>query len=118
MSEPGANRLCVEATLIEMQPLRHTPAGVPVASCTLQHASRQTEAGRPRDVTLELQAVALGELAAVLGAAKPGMMMRASGFLAAKSLRSRIPVLHLNEIEFLEGTKNGVQAQVQVQEKG
>jgi len=33
--------------------------------------------------------------------------MRVSGFLAAKSLRSRIPVFHLNKIEFLEGMKNG-----------
>lgn len=118
MSDSGANRFCVEATLVELQPLRHTPAGMPVAACTLRHESRQVEAGVPRDVTVELQAVALGELAAMLAAARPGMAMRASGFMAAKSLRSRIPVLHLNEIEFLEGTKNGFQAQVQVQEKG
>ena len=42
-------------------------------------------------------------LAAVLAAAIPGSALRATGFLAAKSLRSRTPVLHLNTIEFLEG---------------
>lgn len=107
MSDSGVNALCVDATLVELQPLRHTPAGVPVAGCVLRHESRQVEAGASRDVAVELQAVALGELAAVLAAATPGMMMRVSGFLAAKSLRSRIPVLHLNKIEFLEGMKNG-----------
>jgi len=47
--------------------------------------------------------VALGDLAAVLAVAVPGSALRATGFLAAKSLRSRTPVLHLNTIEFLEG---------------
>jgi len=107
VSDSGVNALCVDATLVELQPLRYTPAGVPVAGCMLRHESRQVEAGTSRDVAVELQAVALGELAAVLAAATPGMAMRVSGFLAAKSLRSRIPVFHLNKIEFLEGMKNG-----------
>ena len=69
-------------------------------------------------MTVELQAVALGDLAALLAATMPGMRLRVEGFLAAKSLRSRSPVLHLSKIEYLEGNENGFQAQVQVQEKG
>ena len=110
MADTGLNRLCLEAELLELQPLRRTPAGVPVAGCSLQHASRQLEAGVERDVAVELQAVAVGERASVLAAAAPGMALRVSGFLAARSLRSRSPVLHLNKIEFLEGRKNGDQA--------
>ncbi len=71
-----------------------------------------------RDVSVEVQAVAVGELANLLASAAPGMRIRATGFLAAKSLRSRAPVLHLSKIEYLEGTENGFQAQVEVQEKG
>jgi len=71
-----------------------------------------------RNVVIELQAVALGELASVLAAAVPGMKIRVAGFLAAKGLRSRMPVLHLSKIEFLEGSDHGFQAQIQVQEKG
>ena len=67
---------------------------------------------------MELQAVAIGELARMLAAATPGMSMRVSGFLAARSQRSRSLMLHLETIEFLEGTKNGFQVEVQVQEKG
>ncbi|MFN3983985.1 MAG: primosomal replication protein N [Rhodocyclaceae bacterium] len=111
------NALQLEARLEELQPLRRTPAGVPVASCKLAHSSRQDEAGQLRDVSVELEAVALGDLAAVLAASRPGMLLRVSGFLAARSLRSRSPVLHLNKIEFLEGNENGFQAQIQVQEE-
>jgi primosomal replication protein N len=112
------NQLLFDARLNELQPLRRTPAGVPVATCSLVHESKQSEAGVVRDVSVELQAVALGDLASVLVAAVPGMNLRVTGFLDAKSLRSRVPVLHLIKIEFLEGTKNGFQAQVKVQEKG
>lgn len=69
----------------------------------LAHESKQVEAGLTREVSVEVQAVALGDLAGVLAAAVPGCALRATGFLAAKSLRSRSPVLHLNTIEFLEG---------------
>ncbi|HRQ58166.1 MAG TPA: primosomal replication protein N [Azoarcus taiwanensis] len=108
----------LQARLETVEPLRRTPAGVPVAAATLHHVSRQVEAGLEREVSVELDAVAVGELAALLAAAPPGASVRVVGFLAAKSLRSRKPVLHLSEIEFLEGTENGFQTQVQVQEKG
>lgn len=118
MTDTGLNRLCLDAELVELQPIRHTPAGVPVSACALRHASKQVEAGVPREVTMELQAVAIGELASVLAAASPGMSMRVTGFLAARSQRSRSLMFHLDSIEFLEGTKNGFQVEVQVQEKG
>jgi primosomal replication protein N len=101
--EPGLNEVRLDAVLAELQPMRRTPAGVPVLNCLLAHESKQFEAGLTRDVSVELQAVVVGELAAVLAAAAPGMKIRATGFLAAKSLRSRAPVLHLNKIEFLQG---------------
>ena len=103
MPEPGLNELRLDARVAEVLPLRRTPAGIPVASCVLAHESKQVEAGLTREVSVEVQAVALGDLAAVLAAAIPGSALRATGFLAAKSLRSRTPVLHLNTIEFLEG---------------
>lgn len=118
MAEPGANELRLDARIAELLPLRRTPAGVPIAACGLAHESKQDEAGVARDVSVELQAVAVGELASVLAGASPGMRIRVTGFLAAKSLRSRAPVLHLSKIEFLEGNENGFQAQVEVQEKG
>lgn len=83
--------------------MRHTPAGVPVATCLLAHQSQQEEAGQMREVAVEIKAVALGELAQVLAAVQPETRVQVRGFLAAKSLRSRSPVLHLHTIQFVEG---------------
>ncbi|WP_065339728.1 primosomal replication protein N [Azoarcus olearius] len=103
MLESGLNELRLEATVAELLPLRRTPAGTAVASCTLTHESKQVEAGLERSVTVELQAVAVGELASILATVVPGTRVVTTGFLAAKSMRSRLPVLHLNKIEFVEG---------------
>ena len=103
LPEPGLNELRLDARVAEVLPLRRTPAGIPVASCVLAHESKQVEAGLTREVSVEVQAVAVGDLAGVLAGVKPGAVLRLSGFLAARSLRSRSPVLHLNTIEFLEG---------------
>ena len=74
------------------------------------HRSKQVEAGVPREVGLELAIAAVGEKASLLAAARLGCTARITGFLAAKSLRSRAPVLHIDTIEFLEGTNHGIQA--------
>jgi primosomal replication protein N len=103
VSESGLNELRLDARLAELLPLRRTPAGIPVANCVLVHESKQMEAGLVRDASVELQAVAIGDLAGLLANAAPGMRVAVTGFLAAKSMRSRAPVLHLNKIEFLEG---------------
>lgn len=101
------NRLVLDAQLVELQPLRMTPAGVPVVECLLAHRSRQWEAEIEREVSCEMKAVAVGEVARVVAVASPGAQMRVSGFIAARSLKSRSPVLHINTIEFLEGINHG-----------
>ncbi|GHU13750.1 hypothetical protein AGMMS50225_24300 [Betaproteobacteria bacterium] len=98
-----SNELRLTAHVIEMSPLRRTPAGIAVASVKLGHESRRDEAGVMREVSVELAAMAIGELAHVLAAVQPGARMTVTGFLAAKSARSRTPVLHVNNIEFVEG---------------
>jgi primosomal replication protein N len=87
--------------------LRYTPAGVPVSEGRLQHSSSQIESGAKRLVELEIAVVALGENARWLQAAPLGGVVKVTGFLAAKSLNSRTPVLHVNTLEFLEGNENG-----------
>jgi primosomal replication protein N len=94
--------------LIELASLRYTPAGLPAVNFRIAHASEQIEAGTRRSVECEMPALALGQTALLLGGAKPGDGLRLTGFLAAKSLKSRTPVLHVNEIEFLEGMNHGI----------
>lgn len=82
--------------------LRYTPAGVPVIEFRVVHASEQSEAGTSRNVECELACVALGPTALLLKEASPGTAFTVSGFLAAKSLKQKMPVLHVTMIEFAE----------------
>jgi len=93
--------------LLERKGLRYTPAGVPVSEAVLEHASTQIEAGRERQVVCEIALVALGQSAQWLQAVSIGGAVRVTGFLAARSRNSKSPVLHVQEIEFLEGNENG-----------
>jgi len=74
----------------------------------IAHASEQIEASVRRQVECEMPAVALGQTALLLVGAKPGDKLKLTGFLAAKSLKSRTPVLHVNTIEFVEGMNHGI----------
>ncbi len=102
------NRLTITGSIIELAPLRHTPAGVPVLNFRIWHASEQVEAGLPRKVECELPVVALGEDARLVQGARPGDAVTLTGFLAAKSAKSKRPVLHIERIEFMEGMNHGI----------
>ena len=84
----------------------------------LGHESRQTEADAPRRVECELSCVSVGQAALVLKGAAPGTGLRVTGFLAARSAKSRTPVLHVNTIEFVEGNENGFQTENGYQTQG
>ncbi|OIR00888.1 primosomal replication protein n [mine drainage metagenome] len=95
-------------SLLELAALRFTPAGIPALNFQIAHASTQSEAGAERQVSCEMACVALGPVAQLLSGARPGDGLRLTGFLSAKSLKSRTPVLHVNAIEFLEGMDHGI----------
>ncbi len=89
--------------LIELDALRHTPAGIPVVNFRLSHASEQIEAGAARAVQCELAGMAFEREARLMAAARPGMQVKLTGFLASKSRDSKQLVLHATNIEFVEG---------------
>jgi primosomal replication protein N len=97
------NRLVIAGTLAELKPMRHTPAGIPVTEFRIAHVSRQLEAGVERDVVCELAAVALGNEAKLIQGAKLGDTVKASGFMANRGKSAKQTVLHITQIEFLEG---------------
>ena len=99
MNGPATNLLVIQGALIHKETLRYTPAGIPLLSLTLQHASEQLEAGLMRKVECEVNAVAMGELALKTQNIEPGTPVDVSGFLARRSLRSTQLVLHINTIE-------------------
>jgi primosomal replication protein N len=100
---PQANQIVLGGKIVELEPLRHTPAGVPVLKFRLSHDSEQNEAGGERAVNCEITAVAFEREARLLATAKLGSAVTVTGFLAARSRTSRQPVLHATHIEFSEG---------------
>jgi primosomal replication protein N len=69
----------------------------------LRHESQQSEAGTPRKVEAEIGGIAFAAQARLLAAAKLNTELKLHGFLAAKSKRSKKLVLHVTNIEFIEG---------------
>jgi len=93
------NRLELRAKVLSTEPLRHTPAGVTILSFQIEHHSCQREAGQLRDVTVEMDCVAIGDQARRLEQISPGMELDLRGFLARRSKKSRWIVFHVNESE-------------------
>ncbi len=86
-----------------MGALRYTPAGVPAVEFKLRHESEQDEAGGVRRVEAEIGGIAFEAQARLLAAAKLNTELRLRGFLGAKSKRSKKLVLHVTNVEFVEG---------------
>jgi len=57
------NEIRLNARIIEKGELRYTPAGIPVIDLKLAHSSAQMEAGTKRQVELQIDAIAMKELA-------------------------------------------------------
>mgnify|MGYP006210525785 CR=1 FL=1 len=75
------NRLVLSAQLVERGAVRYTPAGLPAIDCKLQHSSTVTEDGQPRQVSVEIKALAIGALSRPLGALALGSTGLFGGFL-------------------------------------
>jgi primosomal replication protein N len=69
----------------------------------LRHESEQAEAGNPRKVEAEIGGIAFDAQARLLAGARLNTGLKLQGFLAAKSKRSRKLLLHVTNIEFVEG---------------
>ncbi len=99
----GANRLTLDATLLDRGDLRYTPAGIPVLDLTLRHASVQPEAGGQRKVEWELVAIAFDAEARSLARLAPGTALRCEGFLARRWRTGTSVALHLTRFELTKG---------------
>ena len=87
--------------VLQIDALRYTPAGIPLLSFVVRHLSDQTEAGMGRRVECEVNAIIMGELAERNKAIKEGAAVKASGFIARRSLKSTQLVLHIKTLEII-----------------
>jgi primosomal replication protein N len=93
------NRLVISGTLIQVDPVRYSPAGVPIAEAVILHRSSQTVATQARLVECELTVQASGSLATQLAQLATGAQVKLEGALNRRSVKSRQLILILNRIE-------------------
>ena len=94
---PAMNRLVLQAQMLERGALRYTPAGLPALDMSLKHASQLTEAGHPRKVSVEIRAVAIGEITQPLAKLAIGAEAGFAGFISAQR-NGRGVVFHVTEM--------------------
>ena len=77
----------------------------------LGHESEQDEAGGRRTIHAEIAVIAFETHARLIATANLGTNLRVQGFLGAKSKRSKKLILHVTNIEFVEGEQDATAAQ-------
>jgi primosomal replication protein N len=77
------NRLVLSAQLVQRGALRSTPAGLAALDLSLRHESEMSENGQLRKVSLEIKALAIGDITAALSSMALGSNGLFGGFLAA-----------------------------------
>ncbi|MBY0572540.1 MAG: primosomal replication protein N [Undibacterium sp.] len=96
------NQLKLVASLVEKSVLRYTPAGIPIASASLVHDSKQDQAGKERQVEFEIAAIAAGEISKRFLDIELGVSMIFTGFLARKNRNSKSLVFHVTDFQRIE----------------
>lgn len=92
------NRFELTANITEIEPLRHTPAGLPLIRLVLDHYSEPTEAGFKRKLNMQIRAVAIGDIAKLIAKFKPQTNLHMLGFMAPIKQGSDYLVFHIQEL--------------------
>ena len=96
------NEVALSGELTAIEPLRYTPAGVPLLNFRLLHRSQQAEAGVKRQVECEVNGVAMAEVAVALSRLKPGQAARVKGFLNRRNRMSAQLVFHATDAQVIK----------------
>ncbi len=94
------NQFQLTAQIEQLGLIRYTPAGLMALDCSLKAASEVIEAGKPRQISLEIKAVGIGELAKGLQALGIGKAAVFHGFLTHQR-NGRGFIAHVTAIEAL-----------------
>jgi primosomal replication protein N len=93
------NAVALSGELTAIEPLRHTPAGIPLLNFKVAHRSQQTEAGYKRQVDCEMNGIAMGEVAVEMSRLGVGQAVRLNGFLNRKNRMSAQLILHVTQAQ-------------------
>ena len=92
------NQLSLSAQIQQLGQVRYTPAGLMALDASLKAESEVVEAGKPRKVSLEIKAVAVGEVAKELQKLGVGGQAIFRGFLTHQR-NGRGFIAHVTVIE-------------------
>ena len=92
------NRLLLSAHLVERAAMRYTPAGLPALDVGLKHESELSENGLPRKVSMEMRAVAIGEVTRSLMEMTLGDAAVFAGFVTS-ARNGRGLLFHITSVE-------------------
>jgi primosomal replication protein N len=92
------NQLSLSAQILQLGQVRYTPAGLMAQDASLKAESEVIEAGKSRKVSVEIKAVAVGEVAKQLQALGVGGQAVFRGFLTHQR-NGRGFIAHVNVIE-------------------
>jgi len=112
------NAVALSGELTEVEPLRHTPAGIPLLNFRLTHKSQQMEAGFKRQVECEVNGIAIGEVAVAMARMSVGATVSLEGFLNRKNRMSTQLVLHVTQARRSEDTQHAKTGTEQGQTQG
>jgi len=101
------NEVTLTGELTALEPLRYTPAGVPLLNFRLLHRSQQVEARIKRQVECEMYGVAMADVALAMSALKSGQAIKVNGFLNRKNRMSAQLVLHATGAEHAKEVNHG-----------
>jgi primosomal replication protein N len=90
------NQLVLTACLVEVSPLRYTPAGLPALNFSLESETEVQEMGNKRQVKVSLNALAIGHLAESIGKQALGSVWKFTGYLGAARQGKNV-VFHIQE---------------------
>ncbi len=71
-------------------------------NCLLHHRSQVTEAGIPRQIDMNIPAIAAGELSGALERCALNQPFLFTGFIAPRGRRARAWVFHVTDLEMIE----------------
>ncbi len=94
------NEIRLSVQVVERAAMRYTPAGLPALDVRFAHASQVVHAGHPRQVSLEVHATAIDDMALELQRLPLGEEVIVTGFLG-KQRSGRGLMLHVTRIERL-----------------
>ena len=92
------NRLLLTAQLVDRAAMRYTPAGLPALDVGLKHESELSENGMPRKVSMEMRAVAIGEVTQSLAAMALGDAAMFAGFVTS-ARNGRGLLFHITQVD-------------------